>query len=148
AVSGEAIGLGNTVISSGFNVSGAELGSITAAEVDLGNSSTGNITVDGITAAQSPDNGLLVLNASGSGHKILFTVNASNFQGITGTADADITVNAGLTATPGNISLISGGSLTVNQTVSTLPGTGGALTIIGGVTINAAIDVGAGSVTL
>jgi hypothetical protein len=148
ATNGEAIGLGNTVIPGGFNVSGAELGNITAAELDLGDSTSGNITVNGITAAESANIGLVVLDASGSGHTLLFTGNASTFQNITGTADADISVNAGLTATPGNISLTSNGTLTVNQPIATPPGTGGTLTVIGGVVINAAINVGAGNVTL
>ncbi len=154
ATFGESIGLGNTVIVGGFNVSGPELGRITAFELDLGDSTSGNITVDGITSTQSANIAHVVLDASGSGHKILFAGNASTFQDITGKADADITVNAALTATtgsavnPGNVSLTSNGTLTVNQTISTPPGTGGTLKVTGGVVINAAIDVGAGNVTL
>jgi hypothetical protein len=142
----ETIGLGLTA--GDLTIDGTELSHITAATLVLGSGTTTGITVDGITALQSAGIDLLTLNALGVGGTLLFTGTASAFNDLSGFATSDITVDAGLSVTPGNVVLDSSGTMTVNQVISTTPGSGGVLNVTGGVVINAAPSLGAGSVSL
>src|SRR5262249_1680159 len=148
AADGNAIHIGTP--GTGFNLTGAELQNITAAELDLASPGSTSVTdtVDGITATQSGNVGKIVLNAAQPGDAILFTGAPSTFRAFTGFADTDISVNAALSTTPGDLFLQSNNTLTVNSPISTLPGSGGVLTIVGGVVINSSITLGQGNVTL
>src|SRR5262249_26058377 len=119
----------------------------------LGGLRTGDITVDGFTSAISAQVGPVTLNAQSTtapSAKVLFTNNGSDFKGITAHALTDITVDAPITATPGNVFLQSAGTMAITNhgSVSTAPGSGGTLTINGGFAVNGAITVGAGDITL
>ena len=144
----------------GFNLTGAELKNIAAAELDVGSAASGNIAVNGVTAAQTASIGTVVLNASGTGNTILFTGSGSQFRGLSGTADSDITVNAPIEIVPsaatsvGDLLLKSSHTLTVNSSLMTdtvtPPGAVGTLQISPGVirTVNSSIIVGTGNITL
>ncbi|MBT3514341.1 MAG: hypothetical protein HN474_03380 [Nitrospina sp.] len=64
-----------------MTITGAELANITAGTLNIGNSSTGNITVDGISAANS-NNATTVNLTTASASNVSFSNNASTFQGL------------------------------------------------------------------
>src|SRR5205807_3658016 len=81
-------------VGTGFNLSGAALQNITAAELDIGSSASGDITVGNVAALETANIGKLVLNASGAGHTPMFD-GTSVFRALSGVADSDSSVGAG-----------------------------------------------------
>src|SRR6185436_17644246 len=123
----------------------------------------GDLTIDGtelshITSADSQNIGLVSLNALAAGADISFLNNDSAFRSLTGTADQDITFDAGrtlsavdatgsLTLTASNGQISDAGALTLNAkngiTLNSSLTTGGILTV------NADTDAsGAGTFTV
>jgi filamentous hemagglutinin family protein len=96
ASNGGAIGLGTGA--GAFSLSGSELQNITAGNLIVGNSATGNITVDGVTAANSNNiAGTTTLNATKSGSSGTFSGTQSTFNALTVNAEDGITVSENLT---------------------------------------------------
>jgi len=124
---GATIGLGGTAGDSTIDT--AELGKITAGTLNIGNSSTGNITVDGITAANS-NNFTTVNLTTASGSSISFSNNNSTFNALT--------VNGGGASFGSGLTVATDtGKLTLNSTSIT---SAGALTLAGAT----GIDFGSG----
>ena len=124
---GATIGLGGTAGDSTIDT--AELGKITAGTLNIGNSSTGNITVDGITAANS-NNFTTVNLTTASGSSISFSNNNSTFNALT--------VNSGGASFGSGLTVATDtGKLTLNSTSIT---SAGALTLAGAT----GIDFGSG----
>jgi filamentous hemagglutinin family protein len=122
ASNGGTIGLG--VGAGTFLLSGAELQNISAGNLSIGDSTTGNITVDGVTAANSDNiTGTTTLNATGSGKTVTFSGTASTFNALTANAQSGVAVNTALTTDAGN--------LTVNSGTTVSDAGGGQLTVTG-----------------
>ncbi len=162
---GEAIGLGGTA--AGFDISGVELQRLTANSATL--STTGSITVNGISAANSDNVTSLTLDASGT---IAFSTAASTFNGLTVQSDTDIDVNVDVTTDLGALSfdadannaggagadtldiaagvtLASAAGLTLDATTGGVAFAGvGTLNAVNGVTINDAVTATAGTLTI
>ncbi|MBI4970897.1 MAG: DUF2341 domain-containing protein [Candidatus Omnitrophica bacterium] len=80
-------------------------------------------------------------NVTGAGNAISYT--DANAVAI-GTVDGVV----GITTNGGDVTVVSGTTITVNDVINSSPGSGGTLTIGSGVTINAALTVGAGNIVL
>src|SRR5207244_3847700 len=114
----------------------SEAGSIAVAKLSV--RAAGNVTMNG-----GNDVDVLAAGLSGVGKAFSFT-------------DVDdLTVGtvgfAGIATNGGNITLTAQGGaglITVNQPISTGPGSGGTLTLTQGDVINAALNIGAGSIDL
>ena len=163
------IGLGGTA--GNWTLSGAELQQITATGLTIGDATNGNITVNGITAANSNNiTGTTTLNATLDNASIAFSTGASTFNALAANADQGIAVNVGLTTDVGNMALegdadnaadtgdaiaiaagltiTSAGSMTLDSTTGNMTGAG-ALTLnaVGGVTLNDSLTT-AGATTV
>ncbi|MFQ5450339.1 MAG: beta strand repeat-containing protein [Nitrospinaceae bacterium] len=107
---GGTIGLGNGVTcggACGLTLTQTELGRISAGSLVLGGATNGGITVDGLTAAVP-----VTLKSTRAGSSIVFTNTASSFGGLALEAGTGGTAfNAGVALT-GNLSVLSGGSIT------------------------------------
>jgi len=146
---GTGIGLGSTSVTNGLNLSGTELGQITATGLEL--VTTGDITVNNISAANSNNiNGTTTLTAE----KISFASNASTFNALTANAEDGIAVNINVTADTGNLELDgdsnnsnAGGAETANNISLT---TGRTLDSAGAMNLDATTGgiSGAGTLTL
>src|SRR5207253_10160775 len=127
-------GTGTLVLQTGGDITEAR--SIAVAKLSL--SAAGNVFMNG-----GNDVDVLAASLSGSGKAFTF-------------ADVDdVTVGtvgfAGVTTNGGNVTLTAqgtGGLITVNQPISTGPGSGGTLTLTQGDAINATLTVGAGGIDL
>src|SRR4029079_8087854 len=80
-----------------LTIDGTELSHITAATLVLGSGTTTGITVDGITALQSGNIGLISLNRLPASSSISFPSHDSAFVALTATATAGISVQTNLT---------------------------------------------------
>jgi len=90
---GGSIGLGNTAGT--LTISGAELQNITTKDLIIGDATNGNITVDGISAANSNNiSGTLTLNATQSNGTVTFANNPSSYNALTVNAGNGVTVSA------------------------------------------------------
>ncbi|MBT5458468.1 MAG: S-layer family protein, partial [Rhodospirillaceae bacterium] len=95
---GGTMGLGGTALN--WTLSGAELQQITATGLTIGDATNGNMTVNGITAANSANiTGTTTLNATVATGTVTFDTAASAFGALTLNADDGVTVNQGLTTT-------------------------------------------------
>ncbi len=113
-----------------FSLSGAELQNITAGSLTIGNSTTGNIVVDGVTAANSNNiAGTTTLNATQSGKTVTFSGTASTFNALTANGGNGVAVNTTVTTDAGNLAL-SGGTGSITGTGATT------LTSSQGITLN------------
>ncbi|MBC8284161.1 MAG: filamentous hemagglutinin N-terminal domain-containing protein [Nitrospinae bacterium] len=121
AKSGRTIGLGAGA--GDFSLSSTELGLITAANIIIGNSSNGTITVAGLTSPSTP----LTLNATSTGSAVNFATTAS-------TGIGSVTINAGTGGVDFGVDVTTTGSLTVNSDAA-IAGTG-ILTIAGTASFN------------
>jgi filamentous hemagglutinin family protein len=129
---GRTIGLGDTA--GDMTISGAELGRITTTNLTIGDNANGNITVDGITAANSANiSGTLQLTAIRDNSRVIFANNASTFNDLSVSADDGIAFNASVTTLTGDL-------LTVANWDSAAD-TYDNITIAGGVTLTAAVDM-------
>ncbi|SVE29390.1 uncharacterized protein METZ01_LOCUS482244, partial [marine metagenome] len=126
---GGTIGLGGT--SGNMTITDAELSKITAGTLNIGNSSTGNITVDGISAANSDNVGTVNLTTA-SGSSVSFSNNDSTFNALA--------VNGGSTSFGNGLTIATDtGKFSLNSSAITSEG---ALALTGAT----GIDFGAGVV--
>ena len=127
SVAGTTIGLCRTVCagSFGFGITSTDFAKISAGSLIIGDSTNGNITIEGITTSI----GDVTLNATNSsGRSITFNTGTSNFKGLAVNASNGITLSSGIT-TQGTTSFDSdtdagtnmGGDFTLaaNQLLST-----------------------------
>ena len=137
-----------------FRSGGTELQNITAGSLTIGDGTTGNITVDGVTAANSNNiAGVTTLTATKSGASATFSGNASTFNALTVNAQNGITVSENLTT--GGAAIFNAdsgddgtGSFTVasGRTVST---GNNSLSITGGdIALTGSLNSGTGQTTL
>lgn len=105
------IGLGNAAGS--FTLDGGEFSRITAAKVTIGNSTNDDMTVDGLTAAQTQNIGSLELDATRANRDVHFQ-NASSFNGLTVNSARDILMNAPVTAN-GAVNLTANNNIDLTQ---------------------------------
>ena len=97
---GTGIGLGDTAVATGLNISTGELVRITAAETEL--ITAGNVIVDNVSAASSNNIDLLVIDNQGQSR---FLNNASTFNALTVESDDGIDIDVNITTDTGNMSL-------------------------------------------
>ena len=102
ASNNRSIDLGGTA--GDLSLSNAELGRITAASLTLNTTGlTGDVTVDGVSDANSTNSGAITINAGGT---VSFAGNASTFnKGVAVNANDGVAVARNITATTGNIAL-------------------------------------------
>jgi hypothetical protein len=117
---GRTMGVGNAA--GQWQLSGSEMQRIVASGLIIGGAANGNVTVDGVTAANSATAGLVTLRATGNGRQILFQGANSVFAALSAQANAGIAFSAGM-----NLTAVSGG-LTFQSTTGGLNGAG-ALTL-------------------
>ncbi|GJL78563.1 MAG: hypothetical protein NPINA01_15520 [Nitrospinaceae bacterium] len=129
---GTTIGLGAGA--GAFGVSGAELQNITAGNLVVGDSTNGDINVDGVTAANSNNiAGTTTLNATKSSSKVTFANTGSTFNGLTVHAGSEIAADASVTADAGNL-VLNGGTGGITGTGTTT------LTASQGLTLNSSLN--------
>ena len=97
---GTGIGLGDTPVATGLNVSTGELVRITAAETEF--ITSGNVLIDNISAASSNNIDLLVIDNQGQSR---FINNASTFDALTVESDDGINIDVNITTDTGALSL-------------------------------------------
>jgi len=144
---GGGIGLGDTAVTNGLNLSGSELERIAAAYLEL--ETAGSITVDDISAANSNNVGTVTLDAAGS---IEFANAPSTFNALDVQANNGISINEDLATDTGILSLdgdangsadgsdgiaFADGVTVTSATSLTLATTNGSLTGAGALTLNA-----------
>ena len=133
---GGTIGLGAT--GGTFSVSGAELQNITAANLVIGDGTTGSITVDGITAANSANiAGTVTLNATKSTSQVTFATGASTFNALTVNAANGVAVNAAVTTDTGNLTLDADSDNSGSGDIALANGI--ALTTVGNLVLNSGL---------
>ncbi|SCA64343.1 hypothetical protein AB751O23_AZ_00040 [Chlamydiales bacterium SCGC AB-751-O23] len=139
------IGLGDA--DKDFDLTGAELGRITAGDVQIGDSTSGSITVDNVTAANSNGmSGLVTLDATKTGADIIFENAASTFNSILATADDTMQIFVDLTTDVGDMTLdgtmtFDGDRTLISEENMLLNPTGDSITGTGAVTLNANADI-------
>lgn len=148
---GDGIGLGDTAVTDGLNLSSAELQLITADELTL--VTQGEIEVDNVTAANSNNIATVVLDAT---TYVQFDSTASTFNALDVQADDRITVNVNVTTDTGALSLDGdtdnaadtnddiqiADSVTLQAATSlTLTASNGGITTVGTANLNAGTDV-------
>ncbi len=101
-----AISLGNAT--GGLNLSGSEIQNISAASLTIGTTSNGNVSVDGVSGANSDNIGTVILNSGGD---ISFNNNDSVFNALTLNANNDINVNTNLETDTGNFAAVADADL-------------------------------------
>lgn len=115
---GGTIGFGNSARN--MTISGAELQNITATGLTIGDATNGDITVDGISAANSNNiTGTVTLNATNAGSSISISNAGSTFNALTANAGISITGNIPLVTDTGALTLSAGAGITFNDTVTT-----------------------------
>jgi len=121
---GGSIGLGNATGS--LTLSGAELQNITAGGLTIGSNSSGNITIDNLTAANTSNiSGAVTLNSLGSSGTVTFTTNPTTIGALTVNAGNGITINTPVSTTAGSLTLNPDsngngtGNLNLNANLST-----------------------------
>ena len=145
---GTGIGLGDTPLLNGLNLTGAELQNITATGLEL--ATAGPITIDNITAVNS-DNIATVLTLD-SAATVTFTGGPAIFNSLDVQADNGININGDLTTDTGNLLLdgdtniaadgsdgiaFADGVTVTSPTALTLATTNGSLSGAGALTLNA-----------
>jgi hypothetical protein len=142
---GSDIGLGYST-GYGMNIEGTELQNITATNLILGGATNDNISVNGISAANSNNiSGTLTLNATGNGKSVTFLGNSSAFNTLTVNAENGITVNANLTIDTGNFTADSDSDGDDSGTFTVMSGK--ILASVADVVINAPSIVNNGTIT-
>jgi filamentous hemagglutinin family protein len=112
-----------------FSLSGAELQKITAGNLIVGDSTTGNLTVDGITAANSNNIvGTTTLNATQAGKSVTFSGTGSTFNALTVNGGGGVAINTAVTTDAGGLAL-NGGTGGITGTATTLTATNGGITL-------------------
>ena len=143
------IGLGGT--SGNMTITGAELGRITAGTLNIGDSSTGNITVDGISAANS-NNTTTVSLTTASASSVSFSNNASTFQALDVSSGNGINQSVNLTtSSTATLDADSNddGSGDFSNTAGTVSTGGSALSITGNdFGLSGSINTGTGTTTI
>jgi filamentous hemagglutinin family protein len=93
------IGLGasNCGGTCGLSLISTELGKIIAGDLIVGDSTNGNITVEGIASTDTAQFASVTLNATSSGSSVIFENSASTFQALTVNAGDGITLSSNLT---------------------------------------------------
>ena len=93
------IGLGasNCGGTCGLSLTSTELGKITAGNLIVGDSTNGNITLDGIASTDTDQFTSVTLNATSSGSSVIFENSDSTFQAVTVNAGNGITLSSNLT---------------------------------------------------
>jgi filamentous hemagglutinin family protein len=125
------IGLGNAA--GDMSISRAELQNITAANLTLGGATTGNVGVNGITAANSNNVGTVTLNSGGS---VDFSGDASTFNALAVGQSSVVNVNAALSTDTGALDISSVGNININANVTSA--TNSSLSAGGSITTTAA----------
>ena len=97
---GTGIGIGDTQVATGLNVSTGELVRLTAAETEFVTS--GDVQIDNVSAASSNNIGLLVIDNQGQSN---FINNASTFNALTVESDDGIDIGVNITTDTGAMSL-------------------------------------------
>jgi len=100
------ISLGNAT--GGLTLSGSEIQNISAANLFVGTTSNGNVSVDGVSAANSDNIGTVIVNSGGD---ISFNNNDSVFNALTLNANNDINVNTNLETDTGNFAAVADADL-------------------------------------
>ncbi|SCA58957.1 hypothetical protein AB751O23_BM_00010, partial [Chlamydiales bacterium SCGC AB-751-O23] len=158
---GGTIGLGDA--DKDYNLSKLELSRITSGTTQIGNSTSGSITVDNVSASDSDGiSGMLTLDATKNGSNIVFETIASVFNSLTAKADDGIDLSVDLTTDVGNMileadndnsadtavtgdriyltgarTLTSAGNMTLNATTTKISGTSSIdLSAVGAININ------------
>ncbi|MBT5258115.1 MAG: hypothetical protein HOL75_04315, partial [Nitrospina sp.] len=146
---GGTIGLGGTA--GNMTLTGAELANITAGTLNIGDSSTGNITVDGISAANS--NNVTTVNlTTASASSVSFSNNASTFKGLAVSSGNGI--SQGVNVTTSNTTTLDAdsnndGSGDFNNTAGTISTGGSALSITANdFGLSGSINTGTGTTTI
>ncbi|MBT5968853.1 MAG: hypothetical protein HOG61_05680, partial [Nitrospina sp.] len=146
---GGTIGLGGTA--GNMTLTGAELANITAGTLNIGDSSTGNITVDGISAANSNNVTTVNLTAA-SASSVSFSNNASTFKGLAVSSGNGI--SQGVNVTTSNTTTLDAdsnndGSGDFNNTAGTISTGGSALSITANdFGLSGSINTGTGTTTI
>ncbi len=156
ASDGETIGLGNAA--GQFTLNGSAIAEITSGALVLGGSTTGSITVNGLTDLQSGHLGPVTLLAQAAGSSIIFNGAGSTFQKLDATAAVNIQTATTIASTGGHIALHSpvilngatsvtsaGGSITFDGAVDSAAATHNDLTLSAGsgaVTFTGAVGLG------
>jgi filamentous hemagglutinin family protein len=122
------IGLGasNCGGTCGLSLTSTELGKIIAGDLIVGDSTNGNITVEGIASTDTDQFTSVTLNATASGSSVVFENSDSTFQAVTVNAGNGITLSSNLT-TNGTTSFNSDSdadgsgvfTISANQTLNT-----------------------------
>jgi trimeric autotransporter adhesin len=107
------IGLGNAF--GDMTIDGSEMQNITAANLTIGNATNGSVTVDGVTAANSDNIGMVMLNSGGS---VEFSGSASTFNALAVGQSSVVNVNATLSTDTGALDLTSGSDININANVT------------------------------
>jgi len=144
--SGGTIGLGTGTGT--YSVNGTELQNITAANLVIGDATTGSITVGGISQANSNNiAGTVTLNGTKAGSSVTFANSSSSFKTLNVNAASGITLNADLSAS-GNANLSAGTGITLANGISvssggtlTLATTSGIINALGAVTVSSASGI-------
>ncbi len=148
---GRTIGLGAGA--GNMSISGAELANITSNGLTVGGDANGNITVDGVTGAQSDQLGAVTLNATGANRAVTFSGSDSTFNSLTVTANKNITVQTNLTMATGGFTANADSDANGNGTFTvdaskTLTTSGQPVQITADdVALNGSVTSGAGNVT-
>ncbi|MEL6108803.1 MAG: hypothetical protein AAFU85_22575 [Planctomycetota bacterium] len=98
---GSGIGLGDTSVTDGLNISGSELQGIGSTGLTL--QTSGSMTVDNVSAANS--NSIIGTTGLVAGGSITFSTNDSTFNALSADADDRITLNGTLATDTGDLSL-------------------------------------------
>jgi hypothetical protein len=125
-----------------MTLAGDEIAAISATNLVIGDATNDNITVDGITAANSNSiTGTVTLNATQAGKTVTFSGTASTFNAVTAVSDGAIGVDAALTTDTGVISLTSN-SNSVTTTQDIISAAGLVLNADTGITLSANATAG------
>lgn len=146
-------GGGGDNVADTLELSGTEIQNITATNLNIGGAATGNMTVEGISAANSNNiSGLVTLTANGNGSTVTFQNTASTFNALSVHADDRLAVSIDITTDTGNMELdadsddaadtnddlVFAGGVTITSAGSlTLAATTGGITGIGALTLDA-----------
>lgn len=144
-------GGGGDNVANTLELAGAEIQNITATNLTIGDSTSGSMTVAGISAANSNNiSGATTLNATAAGRSITFQTTASTFNALTANADDLIAVNANIITDTGNLALDGDADNAADTNDRITFGAGVTVTAAGSLTLGATTGgmTGAGGVTL
>lgn len=145
-----------------MSIQGVELQNITAANLVIGDATNGDITINGITAANSNNiAGTVTLNATGGGATVNDLGGSSTFNALTINSNALVTLDKGLTTDTGALTINSTAGVTLGENVTSAGATAidadsdnngtGTFTIAAGKTLsttNSALSVTAGDMDI